>query len=46
MIVRFALVFLAIFDFVCNVYSKLSAITRKARHAVIDLVAAKSTRTA
>jgi len=46
MIVRFALVFLTVFDFACNVCSKVSAMSRKARQAVVKLAAAKSTRTA
>lgn len=46
MIVRFALVFLTVFDLACNVCSKILAMSRKVRQAVVKLVAAKSTRTA
>lgn len=46
MIVRFALIFLAVFDFTCNAYSKLKALRRRVHNGLVHLIAEKSTTTA
>lgn len=45
MIVRFALIFLAVFDFTYNAYSKTKALTRRVYHGLVHLVAEKTTST-
>ena len=45
MIVRFALIFLAVFDFTCDAYSKTKALTRRVHHGLVHLLAEKSTST-
>ena len=45
MIVRFALIFLAVFDFTCDAYSKIKVMLRRVHNSLVHLVAEKSAST-